>query len=485
LRERLPKAEAVLHILRKNRPQLGLIATDYKFLQHGSFNGAWVDRGVLRLCNTLVNENTLLQPSRKLSRRQIIGASAALGLSGMLLKGGATPARAAVEGPRHLVWVWQFTTDAAPNLISARLRDHNLGLVIKTHDGVEWMSKYDKSPYAISGPGQIQTLAKYYEGEGVPFHAWAVVHGTDPIKEARMAADVLAAGARSIFLDIEPYAGFWRGTPADALAYGKELRRLQPDAKVVISIDPRPWVVDRIPMKEFASFSNEIAPQQYWRTFNTVANHTRFAETGFPVGPEGVTPEFLVTVSHKVLSQYGLPIIQVGQGATPDSGEWMRFLAGAYNAGANFVTVWRYGVTDPVVFNVLRDIPARQPAPPVTAVTETAGAHVVADGDTLGGIAAKYGTSVEAIMELNGLTDANYLYVGQELKVPGASGGSQTATQTHGGGSATSSSKHVVVEGDTLYGIAAKYSKSADAIVALNGLTDANFLSIGQELLIP
>jgi LysM repeat protein len=438
----------------------------------------------LRLCNTLVIEDTVL---KRLTRRNLIAASLGLGFGAVVLKGGAKPARAAANDPHHLVWVWQFTTDAAPNLVGQKLRDHKLGLVLKTHDGLEWMSKYDKSQFAVSGPAQIRTLAKYYEGIGVPFHAWAVVHGVNPQREAQMAAEVLEAGARSLYLDVEPYAGFWRGSPADAEAYGRELRRLQPNGRVVLSLDPRPWVVERIPVKEFAAFSNEIAPQQYWRTFNTPANHTRFAETGFPVPREGVTPEFLVHVSNSVLSKFGLPIVHVGQGATPDSSEWRRFIDGAYSTGANFVTVWRYGVTETDVWSLLREIPPKLPPPPPAAssgAATTGGVHVVQSGDTLGGIAASYGTSVESIMQANSLSDPNYLFVGQEIIVPGAGAVASTGGG-QGSGSSAPSGKYTVQDGDTLFGIASRFGKGTDAIVALNGLADADFLSIGQELLIP
>ena len=153
------------------------------------------------------------------------------------------------SGNHHLAWVWQFSTDGEPNAIGAKLRENGLGILLKTHDGVTWMSEYDTSKYAVTGQPQVQVLANYFEGAGVPFHAWCVLHGTDPIEEARMAAAVLLSGARSLFLDVEPHSGFWRGTPQDALRFGEELRRLAPNAHVVLSIDARPWLRDAIPLQ--------------------------------------------------------------------------------------------------------------------------------------------------------------------------------------------------------------------------------------------
>jgi LysM repeat protein len=39
-------------------------------------------------------------------------------------------------------------------------------------------------------------------------------------------------------------------------------------------------------------------------------------------------------------------------------------------------------------------------------------------GDTLVGIAARFGTTPKAISELNGITDPSSLKVGQTLKIP-------------------------------------------------------------------
>ncbi len=424
---------------------------------------------------------------KRFSRRQVMGAAAALGAGALFLRGGARPADAAVN--HHLMWVWQFSTDGEPNVLGAKLRDHGLGIILKTHDGLTWMSEYDTSKYAISGPAQLQVVAKYFEDAGVPFHVWCVLHGVDPIKEAQMAAATVLSGARSIFLDVEPHSGFWRGTPLQATQFGQEFRRLAPNAKVVLSIDPRPWMVPRLPMKEFVAFSDAIAPQEYWRTFDTQANYDRFRESNLPV-QGNITPEFLMAVSYATLSQYGKPIIHTGQGDTQNWPEWMRYINQAYAAGSDFVTVWRYGVTPDDIFKTLRDIPAKQP-PVVTPALISSGVegnYTVQAGDTLGSIAATYGTSVQAIMDASGLTDANYIYVGQQLVVPGAGGVVQAASapagDSGGGGAAPAGQSYVVASGDTLGSIASDFGTSVDALVSANGLSDPNYLYVGQELTI-
>jgi LysM repeat protein len=426
----------------------------------------------------------------KLSRRRVLGGALAMGLGGVLLERGDNAAAAAANpGPHHLVWVWQFSSDASPEKIGARLREYGLGIVLKTHDGIEWMADYDKNPFAVSGPAQVKTLVDYYEAAGVPFHAWTVLHGVDPLREARMAAEVLNAGARSIFLDVEPHSGFWRGTNQDAVTFASELRRLQPNGKVILSIDPRPWTFNSFPIKEFAAISDAIAPQNYWRTFNTPANHRRYQETGYQLPPEGVTPEFLLAASKKALAPLRKPLIQVGQGATPEKDEFKRFIDLSYGDGGDMVTVWRYGVTSEDVFKLLLAIPPKRPPPPAAPANRgtltAAGTYVVQSGDTLSGIAAAQGVAMADLASINGLSDPYTIGVGQELKIPGATGGGgtdQRASNASGGGSGQS---YVVQSGETLGAIAGKFGTTAQAIADSNGLPDLNTISIGQELKIP
>ena len=100
----------------------------------------------------------------------------------------------------------------------------------------------------------------------------------------------------------------------------------------------------------------------------------------------------------------------------------------------------------------------------------TTGEYVVVSGDTLYGIAQKYGTTVDNLKSINNLT-TDSLAVGQILKVPTENEGTDTNTYT-------------VKSGDTLYGIANKYNTTVDKIKSLNNLT-SNTLSIGQVLKIP
>jgi LysM repeat protein len=75
--------------------------------------------------------------------------------------------------------------------------------------------------------------------------------------------------------------------------------------------------------------------------------------------------------------------------------------------------------------------PTPETVPTFIIVTATAGPppvptpgekqiYVVREGDTLSGIAARFGVTEDAILKLNPMTDRNTLYVGQELIIPPA-----------------------------------------------------------------
>ncbi|MCB0881227.1 MAG: LysM peptidoglycan-binding domain-containing protein [Thermoleophilia bacterium] len=83
-------------------------------------------------------------------------------------------------------------------------------------------------------------------------------------------------------------------------------------------------------------------------------------------------------------------------------------------------------------------------AVPVASPSSSAGVHRVASGETLGSIAARYGTTVARIQSLNGISDPNLVVQGAALKVPGATGSSATGS-TYIGPRTVSSSEVVAM----------------------------------------
>ncbi len=323
---------------------------------------------------------------RRLTRRRFLAASGAtaatVGVAALTMGAQCDPAliRKLQQGknpspPHHLVFVWQFSSDGSPGQIASNLAANHLALTLKTHDGTDWMATYDNHPSAVTGPAQVQVLARFFESNNVPFHAWAVPKGVDPVREAQMAADVLAAGARSLTLDLEGSSGFWVGSPADAVRYCDELRRRNPFGRVDITIDPRPWRINLAPMSQFVPYIDGIWPQLYWDTFDNPPNDYAYAISGYTPGPDGITPEFLLDVTSNVLAQYNRAIIPVGQGAAADPTTWPRFLRHAWDLGMGMVSVWRYAVTPYSVLVYLGNNPAGEPPqipPPTPTGTPTA-----------------------------------------------------------------------------------------------------------------
>jgi hypothetical protein len=301
---------------------------------------------------------------RRLTRRRFIAAGAAL--AGVLALGNSQCDPSIVRrvrqaesrrSPQHAVWIWQFSIDGTAEAIAETLAARGLSAIVKTHDGVEWMSKYDPVAGAIAGPADVERTAAIFEGAGVPFHAWAVVTGADPLREAQMAAQVLDAGARSLTLDLEPGDGFWQGTSDAALRFGDDLRLRHEFARIDVTIDPRPWKMLDIPLGEFATFTDGIRPQLYWDLFDDPHHVNAYSFMGFAPGPGGMTPEFLAETTHRLLAPFDRWIMPVASGAPLDPASFGRFMRRCWEMGMPEMSAWRYGTATDDVLRALADYP--------------------------------------------------------------------------------------------------------------------------------
>jgi len=124
-----------------------------------------------------------------------------------------------------------------------------------------------------------------------------------------------------------------------------------------------------------------------------------------------------------------------------------------------------------------------------TSQTSAGQTYAVRRGDTLSGIAARYGTTVAALMRANGLS-SYLIYAGQRLVIPGSSGsaassGAASSGAASSGASQTGSGQNYTVRrGDTLFGIATRYGTTVAAIMQVNNLGSTVIYS-GQRLVIP
>lgn len=96
--------------------------------------------------------------------------------------------------------------------------------------------------------------------------------------------------------------------------------------------------------------------------------------------------------------------------------------------------------------------------------------HTVKAGDTLFKIAQTYNTTIEELVNANGLTRPNDLAIGQNILIPEAS----TPTS------------YTVVAGDTMYNISRRFGISLDSLIQANPqISNPNQIQIGQVINIP
>jgi LysM repeat protein len=137
-------------------------------------------------------------------------------------------------------------------------------------------------------------------------------------------------------------------------------------------------------------------------------------------------------------------------------------------------------------------LPAALVAHPQVAQAEGYGTHIVKPGETLYGIAAMYGVSVESIAAANKVVNPNYIYAGQTLIVPAGWAPPPPApppAPVYVPGPpppAGCGLGYVVQPGDTLTSIAVRHGTTVVAIASANGIPyPYNKIYAGQPLHIP
>jgi len=99
---------------------------------------------------------------------------------------------------------------------------------------------------------------------------------------------------------------------------------------------------------------------------------------------------------------------------------------------------------------------------PVLSWTE--GQYTVVKGDTLFSIALRHEVTLSVLMEINGISDATALRVGQVLSIP---------------------TTYEVSPGDTYYGIAVKHGITTAQLLAMNHREESDILLVGEQIVVP
>ncbi|GAA1117772.1 hypothetical protein GCM10009630_14360 [Kribbella jejuensis] len=115
----------------------------------------------------------------------------------------------------------------------------------------------------------------------------------------------------------------------------------------------------------------------------------------------------------------------------------------------------------------------------ITAGSPGFGTYKIKNGDTLGQIAGRYGTTVSQLVALNKLPgNGNAIYAGEVLKVP-------VKTSTPAKRSQLGRVTYVVKSGDTISGIAKRFKCSQANLLAANRLKPGDRIYAGKPLQIP
>jgi LysM repeat protein len=153
------------------------------------------------------------------------------------------------------------------------------------------------------------------------------------------------------------------------------------------------------------------------------------------------------------------------------------------------------GIADPSRIYVGQQLVIPMPGSPAEPTpgapsTPAVGTHVVQRGENLYRIALRYGTTVTALAQANGITNPTQIYVGQKLVIPGGSTAdvppaTPTPQPTAAPAPTPTTSTHTVQRGETLSAIARRYGVSVQALVWTNNIANPSLIMPGQVLVIP
>lgn len=127
----------------------------------------------------------------------------------------------------------------------------------------------------------------------------------------------------------------------------------------------------------------------------------------------------------------------------------------------------------------------RTPRPTPTLVN---GCYFVRPGETLGIIAARFNTTVNALARINNIVNINLIYVGQCIRVVSTVTPTVVApvpTATTAAPTGTPVTYYSVLPGDTLFLISLRFNVSIASLVQANAIQNPHLIYVGQRLIIP
>ena len=139
-------------------------------------------------------------------------------------------------------------------------------------------------------------------------------------------------------------------------------------------------------------------------------------------------------------------------------------------------------VGDRPVFGTAVARPSQTTVTTVAAVSAAPTTYTVRQGDTVSGIAARYGLSAQEVLVRNGLGWNTIIHPGQTLHLASTPAVSTASAST---GSSSGSGSYHVKQGDTVSGIASRVGVSTTALLSANKLSQRSVIYPGQTLRVP
>ena len=152
------------------------------------------------------------------------------------------------------------------------------------------------------------------------------------------------------------------------------------------------------------------------------------------------------------------------------------YVAGGLDGNVDFTGITENGYKDGNAQKPATNTPATNTGKQLHEDTHN---YTVKSGDTLSAIASRYGMTVNALVMLNGIQNANLIYPGQVLRVADSGQGSNVSQKAT---TATTAGTYTVRYGDTLSAIASRYGTSTSTLASINGISNPNWIYPGQVL---
>lgn len=267
-------------------------------------------------------------------------------------------------GPNFSVeaFIWRFNEDYPGSRADTETPISTV--YINTHDGTNWMSKWDKNPNAISGPDSLRTMVQKYDALGIRTIAWFVPKGNDYQAQIQMAQTVLDTGVDALYSDVEPWTGFCDADcPALAENVWKPLRASRPEAKLGVIYDPRPGQIGPSGLASWLSVADVALPMCYWNDFSRAPWND----------PDGCIRQASADLATIAPGDAAIEYVPIVPGVAAQQ-EVKTAISTIVSLGGNRMSIWRRGVVTVDVWSAIDESrPAPAPAPaqdPVEQVRE-------------------------------------------------------------------------------------------------------------------